>query len=419
MSSSPPLAASSPNVALPDIPLQRLEDQEALAELLVAIRRDLHRHPELGLEEQRTARLARQVLEGYGLAVHGPLAQTGLAVDIDGAAQANGTAARRVGFRADIDALPTEDAKDVPYRSTVPGVAHLCGHDAHTALGIGVALLLHARRDRLPGGARVFFQPNEEGMPSGAPLMINAGVLGGLDAAYAFHVDPTLETGRYGLKTGPVTAAADRFEVRVRGGGSGHSARPHEAVDTVWVATQIASTLYQLPGRITDARNPAVLTICRFQGGEAYNVIPASVTFGGTLRTISDHDRDFLADCIGETAQRIATSYGATAEVDIHRGSPPVMNSAEAIAIAEATILERDDPGAIFRIPRPSMGAEDFAHYLEHVPGALIRLGTASSDRTRFPLHDDRFDLDEAALAPAADLMARILTRHLNQSPAG
>ena len=397
-----------------DVPLAALaEDASTLEPLLVAIRRHLHRHPELGLQEHRTSRFIRHVLETYGLNVRGPVAQTGLFVDIDGAGVNGESKSRRVGYRADIDALPTQDAKDVPYRSVVPGAAHLCGHDAHTAIGIGVALLLAARRDTLRGGARVFFQPNEEGMPSGAPLMIEDGVLDGLDAVYAIHVDPTLETGRYGLRTGAVTAAADRFKVEVVGTGSGHSARPHEAVDTVWVATQIATALYQLAGRVTDARNATVLTICRFRGGEAYNVIPARVSFGGTLRTTSVHDRPFLEEKIKETAERLAALHGGTAEARFEHGSPPVVNAAEAVEHVEAVVRARRGEAAIHRIPRPSMGAEDFAHYLERIPGALIRAGVSSGPATSFPLHDDRFDLDEAALAPAADLMARVVARHL------
>ena len=213
---------------LPDPISDVAGETQSLAQVLVGVRRHLHRHPELGMEEHDTARFIRQTLEAYGLDVHGPIAGTGLYVDIEGEPP-GGT----VGYRADIDALPTQDQKRVPYRSQVPDVAHLCGHDAHTAIAIGVALVLHARRDDLHGRVRVFFQPNEEGLPSGAPLMIRAGILEGLDAVYAVHADPTLDVGRYGLIEGPATASSDRFEVKVRQEGTGHSARPHEGADTV------------------------------------------------------------------------------------------------------------------------------------------------------------------------------------------
>ncbi len=376
--------------------------------MLIDLRRHLHRHPELGMQEQETAGLIRRTLERYGLTPHA-IAGTGTYVDIEGARPGP-----RVGYRADIDALPTQDAKDVPYRSQRPGAAHLCGHDAHTAIGLGVALLLHRRRSELAGAVRVFFQPNEENMPSGAPRMIEEGVLDGVRRVYAVHVDPTLESGRYGLRTGPITASADRFDVRVRGEGSGHSARPHETVDTVWVATQIMNALYQLVGRVTDARNATVLTICRFQGGQAYNVIPAEVTFGGTLRTVSREDQQRMRRKIKETAERIGALHGALAEAKIDAGSPAVLNAPEAVGAVEEAVRTTRGDEAIYYIPRPSMGAEDFAQYLEHVPGALIRVGSRSGPATAYPLHDGRFDLDEAVLAPTARLMSDVLVRSLH-----
>ncbi len=384
------------------------DDPDALSDLLISLRRHLHRHPEVGTREYATARFIRETLEAYGLSVEGPVAETGLFVDIEGAAPGP-----RVGYRADIDALPAADAKDVPYRSTRDGVAHLCGHDAHAAMGIGVALLLHARREKLSGTARVFFQPNEEGMPSGAPRMIQGGVIDGLSAVYAVHVDPTLDTGCYGLKDGPVTAAADRFDVHVCGSGTGHSARPHEVVDTVWVANQVMQALYQLAGRVTDARNATILTICRLQGGEAHNVIPAEASFGGTLRTTSEHDRAFLKEQMHETARHTAALYGATVEIDYEAGAPAVTNDAEAVERVAAAVRALHGEEAVYEIPRPSMGAEDFAHYLKEVPGALVRVGSGSSEATRYPLHDARFDLDESALAPAARLMTRVVAGHL------
>jgi amidohydrolase len=397
--------------ASPTSPLGTLlEDDASFAQMLTAIRRHLHRNPEVGMHEEDTSLFIRETLERYGLDVHGPIAQTGLYVDIDGTHPGG-----HVGFRADIDALPTQDAKQIGYRSRNEGVAHLCGHDAHTAIGIGVALMLHQQRHKLHGNARVFFQPNEEGLPSGAPRMIEDGVLNGLDAVYAVHVDPSLGVGRYGLMTGPVTAASDRFDVLVRQEGSGHSARPHEAVDTVWVATQIANSFYQLAGRVTDSRNATVLTICRFFGGQAHNVIPDEVEFGGTLRTTSTKDRSFLRQKLGQVADQIASLHGATARLDYEQGAPPVINSPVLIQNIASTIQSVFSEHAIYTIPRASMGGEDFAHYLQHVPGALIRVGTASSPETSRPLHDDRFDIDETPLAPTAKLMAQVMLNHLNR----
>jgi amidohydrolase len=385
----------------------------ALSELLVSIRRHLHRHPEVGMQEHRTSRFIRETLASYGLAVHGPVAETGCWVDIDGPSSNGASPSPRVGYRADIDALPMQDAKSVSYHSQHDGVAHLCGHDAHATVAIGVALLLHARRERLPGGVRVFFQPNEESVPSGAPLMIEEGVLDGLEAVYAMHAAPGLEAGRYGLKSGPVTAASDRFDVTVRGEGSGHSARPHEGIDTVWLAHQIMQSFYQLAGRISDARHPTVLTVCRMAGGNAHNVIPPEASFGGTLRTVNPEDRTSLREKMHRVAEETAALHGGSAELDVVIGAPPVVNDEAAVEVARRAVTERFGAEAVYDIPKTSMGAEDFAHYLREVPGALIRVGTQSGPDTSYPLHDARFDLDESALASTARLMADLLEAHL------
>lgn len=386
----------------------------ALSELLVSVRRHLHQHPELGMQEHETSRFIRETLESYGLDVHGPVAETGCWVDIDGPSS-NGAAPAgpRVGYRADIDALPMQDAKSVSYHSRNDGVAHLCGHDAHATVAIGVALLLHARRERLNGGARVFFQPNEESVPSGAPMMIEEGVLDGLEAVYAMHAAPGLEAGRFGLKSGPITAASDQFDVTVRGEGSGHSARPHEGVDTVWLANQIMQSFYQLAGRISDARHPAVMTICRMAGGDAHNVIPPEAHFGGTLRTVNQDDRTFLREKMRRVAKEIAALHGGSADLDVVIGAPPAINDERAVEAARQSITQRFGEEAIYDIPKTSMGAEDFAHYLREVPGALIRVGTQSGPDTSYPLHDARFDIDEGTLAPTARLMADLLEARL------
>jgi amidohydrolase len=382
--------------------------EQPLAQLLVTIRRHLHMYPEVGMNEHETSRFVRQTLEAYGLDVHGPIAGTGLYVDIEGTGSGG-----HVAYRADIDALPTQDQKRVSYRSQHDGVAHLCGHDAHTAVGIGVALVLHAHRDELDGRARVFFQPNEEGLPSGAPLMIRSGVVEGLDAVYAIHVDPTLDVGRYGLIEGAATASSDRFDVRIWQEGTGHSARPHEGADTVWIASQVMNQFYQVAGRITDTRTPSVITFTRMDGSEAHNVIPEEATLGGTLRTTSPDDRTTIREYMHRTVQRLQELHNVHIELDFEDGSPPVLNDPTAIENVERTIQEAFGEQAIHQIKQSSMGGEDFAHYLKHVPGAFIRVGTASGPETSFPLHHHRFDIDETPLAPTARLMARVMLNHL------
>lgn len=368
-------------------------------------------HPELGLEEHDTSSYIRATLEAHGLEVVAPLAGTGLYVDIHGA-----TPGPTIAYRADIDALPIQDGKHVSYASKVKCVAHLCGHDAHTAIAIGTALILADRRDEIAGRVRVFFQPNEEGFPSGASLMIRDGVLQDVEAIYAAHVDPTIDVGRFGLLTGPVTAASDRFRVHIATSSTGHSARPHEAIDTVWAAVQVANALYQVPGRVTDARNASVLTVCKFEGGDAYNVIPAHVEFGGTLRSTDMRERKKLQRRIRETAEYAAAIAGAAAHVTFDQGVPAVINDDRLIDNVASVIESLYGSAAVYMIPLPSMGGEDFAHYIEHVPGALIRVGVRSSEETSFPLHHACFDIDEAALEPAACLMAEALIRHLDES---
>lgn len=397
---------------LPDVLRDVLEEDASLASLLIGIRRHLHRNPEVGMQEHATSRFIRKTLMAYGLNVRGPIAGTGQFVDIG----PKDPTRPMVAYRADIDALPTQDQKEVAYRSQRQDVAHLCGHDAHTAMGIGVALMLRRHENELPGRVRVFFQPNEEGLPSGAPLMIDGGVLDGVGAVYAVHVDPHLSVGRYGLIAGAATASSDRFDVYVRQDGSGHSARPHEGVDTVWVAHQLMNAYYQLAGRITDTRNPAVLTVCRQGGSEAHNVIPECASFGGTLRTTQPDDRATLRDQMHELARLWEEQSGASIELDFEDGAPPVMNDDMLIEHAANTIADLFGPQAVYRIPQNSMGGEDFAHYLKHVPGAFLRVGTASGPKTEYPLHHQRFDIDESALVPTAELMQSILVRHLESN---
>lgn len=388
--------------------------QVDLDRFLISIRRHLHTYPEVGLEEHETYAFIREVLEQHGLEVRGPVAGTGLYVDIKGTRPGP-----TIAYRADIDALPIQDCKKVEYASTRAGVAHLCGHDAHATIAIGTAMLLHQRRDEIEGTIRVLFQPNEESSPSGAVMMIRDGILDDVEAIYAAHMDPGLDAGRFGLIVGPATAAADRFRMTISAETTGHSARPHEAVDTVWAAVQISNALYQLIGRVTDPRNATVLTICRFHGGDAYNVIPDHVDFGGTVRSTSLDDRVAIHHQMRATAERIGAMCGATVNVQFDQGVPAVINDDRMIENAAHAIEEEFGSQAIYRIPLPSMGGEDFAHYLQHVPGALLRVGSRSGPETAHPLHDARFDIDESSLATAACLMSTVLLRHLRYDVTG
>ena len=380
----------------------------ALRDDLVALRRTLHARPEVGFAETETARTLRDWLEARGLTVHGPVAGTGLYVDVAGARPGP-----TVGYRADMDALPIQEATDAPYRSTRPGVMHACGHDAHMAIACGVAALADARRESFAGTVRVLFQPAEEVTPSGAPAMIRDGVADGLSAIYAVHVDPTQAVGRFGFRVGALTAACSPFRVTIRSERSGHSARPHEAVDTVWVANQIASELYQLAGRVTDARKAAVVTICRFRAGDALNVIPAEVEFGGTLRCVDGETLGYLREKIRRVAGALGAVYKADVDVDVEPALPAVVNTPAEVAHARGAAEALFGEEAAVEIPLPSMGGEDFAYYLQKVPGCMVRVGSSAGAETRYPLHHARFEIDEGAIPLAAQLMAETCLRDL------
>ncbi|MDZ4702014.1 MAG: amidohydrolase [Rhodothermales bacterium] len=389
-----------------------LDSPTTFEDFLVATRRHLHQHPEVGFHEHQTYRFIRETLIAHGLAPAGPLATTGLYVDINGALPGP-----HIGYRADIDALPIQDAKTRPYASQTPGVAHLCGHDVHTTIALGIAIRLHERRDELRGGVRVYFQPNEEGVPSGAPVMIRDGVLDGLEAAYALHVDPTLASGKIGLIKGAMTASSVRFQVEIKGPSTGHSARPHETSDTIWIATQILNVFYQLTGRVSDARDATVLTACRIHAGDAYNVIPDFIEFGGTLRSTSIPTSERIQLQMRTAAEEICARHGATATVNFDEGVPPVINDGRLIDHIERSIARTAGAQTIFHIPRPSMGAEDFAHYQRQLPGAMVRLGSSSSAATSYPLHDSHFDIDESVMPFAIDVLSQVLIDHLNNDP--
>ena len=379
------------------------EAGQALQPFLSRCRRHLHQHPEIGFEEIQTAHFVRSILSGAGFDIV-EAATTGAWVEIEGARPGPTLA-----YRADLDALPIDDAKQVAYSSKHAGVAHLCGHDAHTTIAMGVALLANQFRDQLKGRVRVFFQPNEEGVPSGAPLMIEAGALEAVQAVYGIHLDPTLSSGRFGLIKGPVTATSDRFDLKIVGPRSLHSARPHTGTDTVWLATQVANALYGLAGRTTDARVPIVLSICRMRGGTAYNVIPKEVEIGGSLRCGENDLRAPFKEKMEAVATQLASLHGAEAIFTWFEGSPAMFNNGHLVDVAETTLESLHGPEAIHHIEKASMGAEDFAYYQQVTAGAMIRVGSRGGPESGHPLHSTLFDLDESILGPTAAAMTQLI----------
>ena len=383
---------------------------ERLQEFLVACRRHLHQHPEVGFEEFQTALFVRCVLEEAGFHVH-EATETGTWVEIEG-----DLPGPTLAYRADLDALPIPDEKNASYSSQHSWVAHLCGHDAHTTIAVAVALLAKRFSAQLHGRLRVFFQPNEEGVPSGAPRMIEAGALQDVKAVFGIHLDPTLDTGRFGLIRGPVTATSDRFDLHVETSKSLHSARPHTGTDSVWLATQIAQALYGLAGRTTDARVPIVLSICRLRAGEAYNVIPKAVEMGGSVRCGENSARAPFRQKMEEVAQSIASVHGANARFTWYEGAPAMYNDPSLIDVAESTLRQLFGDHAVHAIEKPSMGAEDFAYYQEVTSAAMLRVGSRRDESTSHPLHSTLFDLDETLLSPTAATMTSIVFAQANDS---
>lgn len=360
-----------------------------VAEVLPSItelRRAIHRHPELSFHEFTTTQRVADLLSDRGLRPAVRPEGTGLVVEV-------GSPGRTVGFRADLDALPIQEPADNPFASQIPGVMHACGHDAHTAIAAGIALVL-ARLD-LPGRVRFIFQPGEESFPGGALTLVREGVTEGLSAIVAFHVDPTLPAGQVGLRTGAVTGSADRFLIRLEGPG-GHTARPHRTVDLVYAAGRVITELPALLDRIVDPRRPLTIVFGRVQGGVAFNVIPTSVELGGTVRTLDPELWSEIPMLLESLASQIVAPIGAKATVSHQTGIPPVVNDPGVIDVARVAIAEALGPQAVTSTDT-SMGAEDFSRYLEHVPGALLRLGSAP-DHGMSDLHSAGFVFNEAAL---------------------
>ncbi|MGI8937192.1 MAG: amidohydrolase [Iamia sp.] len=364
---------------------------------LIALRRDIHAHPELSWEEVRTTELVGARLAEAGLALGPVPTETGLVCDL-------GSGDPMVALRADLDALRLDDVKDVPYRSTVPGVAHACGHDVHTAAAVGAALGLAQVLRPGEGRVRIVFQPAEETIPSGARPLAEAGLVDGARAVYALHCDPHLEVGQVGVSPGPITSAADMVEIRLSGPG-GHTARPHRTVDLVNVAARLAVDLPSSLDRLTDPRDGVNLTFGAILSGEAPNVIPTGAVLRGSLRATGRAGWEDAARLLPGLVASVAEPLGATWELDHRVGAPPVENDPWATRLLADAAREVARPGGV--VPtRQSGGGEDFSWFLERVPGAFARLGITRPGAEPMDIHSGAFDVDEDAIALGARLLA-------------
>ena len=367
---------------------------------LLELRRDLHANPELSWHEQRTTDLVAARLEAAGLSVT-RLPHTGLLVDV-------GDEPPTVALRADLDALPVEDLTTDAWVSTRPGVAHACGHDVHTAglVGAGLALAEVHRAGRLPGGVRLVFQPAEEVMPGGATSLIELGALEGIQQIFCLHCDPTLDLGQVGVREGPITGAADQLEVRLTGSG-GHTSRPHLTEDLTFALGKLITELPAVLSRRLDPRAGVSVVWGMVRAGVAPNVIPAAGVVGGTVRMLDAVAWSHAERLVREFIDDIVAPYGVKAEVDYRRGVPPVVNDAAATALLG---------GAVDRVLGPegrvsttqSLGGEDFAWFLDAIPGSMGRLGTRTPGGPTFDLHQGNLRVDEGASMVAARLLATV-----------
>ncbi|MEO7069663.1 MAG: amidohydrolase [Nostocoides sp.] len=387
------------------------ETLAALEPELIQIRRDLHRHPELSGEETRSTAIVAKRLAEADIRVR-PLPGTGLLADI-GAEQA----AYRVALRADLDALPVADRSGLPWASEREGVCHACGHDVHTVALIGAALALRTHDVALRElgiGVRLLFQPAEETIPGGAHDLIAAGALDEVDAIFALHCDPSLEVGRVGLRDGAITAACDRVTVRLSGRG-GHTSRPHLTEDLTFALAKVVTEVPAALSRRLDPRAGAALVWGSINAGRAANVIPSSGECTGTLRMLDAATWEQVGPVLDSIVAGVVAPYGVTAILDRAKGMPPVVNHPEAVdAFRESAAFA----GLETTTTTQSLGGEDFAWYVQEVPGAMARLGTRTPGGPAYDLHQGDLVVDEDAIVLAARLLAGAVVAHRVKAPA-
>jgi amidohydrolase len=378
---------------------------------VIADRRHLHEHPELGFEEVETSRFVAERLQSLGVEdIRTGIAKTGVTGLIRGS-QGPG---KTVLLRADMDALPILEENDVPYVSQHPGVMHACGHDGHTAMLLGVARLLSEQRDSFAGTVKLLFQPAEELPPGGAKPMIEAGVLNDppVDAVFGIHVDQDEPVGKISLAPGPVMAAADRFTILIKGKG-GHGAKPQTSVDPIAIGAQIVTALQTLISREYDPVATGVVSVCAFLSGSAFNVIPDTAELRGTVRTFTPENRTMLSERIPELVKGIAAAMRAEAEVRYDFGYPATINDPAMTELVREVVTEVVGAENVIDA-EPQMGAEDFSYFLRERPGSFFFIGSKNEERgLTWGHHHPRFDIDEAVLGVGVESLARTALRYL------
>ncbi|MDE0878132.1 MAG: M20 family metallopeptidase [Sphingomonas bacterium] len=377
----------------------------------IALRRAIHREPEIGLDCPNTTAKIKAALAGLPLDYREGPSTTGLIAILRGQRGDNG---RTVLLRGDMDALPMQEETGLDFASSIPGAMHACGHDSHTAMLVGAAKALCANRDALPGTVVFMFQPGEEGH-HGARHMIADGLLDDPrpDAAFALHITPNAPAGMFVSRVGPLLASTDTVHARIIGRG-GHAAMPHDCADPIPVACEIVTALQMHVARRVPVADPAVLTITKINAGSSHNIIPGEVTLMGTLRTLSDMTREGMRSAFEQIVKGIAAAHGLTAETWIEEGYPVTMNDPRATELMESIA---GDVGAGWDVmSAPMMGGEDFSYVLRDIPGSMAFIGVApegSDHRTNPPLHNTKMTIDESVMAKGIAMHCTLAERYL------
>lgn len=366
---------------------------------IVALRRDLHRHPELAWQEERTADRITQELDKLGIATARPCG-TAVIADLPGLSDGP-----KIALRADMDALPVQERTGLDFSSVHDGVMHACGHDGHSSMLVGAASLL-AASEPLPVPVRLVFQPAEEA-GGGAERLIEAGVLEGVGMIFGGHVDRHYPPGVMVVSEGTVNAATHRFAIEITGK-EGHGARPHESIDAVVVGSLLVTALQTIVSREVDPANPSVVSIGSFHAGRAANVISGYARLEGTIRAMDAEQATRLADSVQRIAQAVGQLHHAVITVERHEGQPPLINTPEMASLARRAASQVVGEEQVVPLRTANMGGEDFAQYLTHVPGAYVRYGGQVPGREGYPAHSSRFDFDERALATGAAYLAAV-----------
>jgi amidohydrolase len=381
------------------------KDIKELTAQLIEWRRDFHRHPEIAYKEHRTSSVIRKFLESLGLPVK-VHAETGLRAVLEGK-----PGGATVALRADIDALPLKEEGDKEYKSENPEAAHACGHDGHMAILMGAAQLLSQRREQLNGNVVFLLQPSEERIPGGAKRMIEEGALEGVDAIFGLHLWQPLPTGTVGIVKGAMMAQPDAFSITVKGKG-GHGSMPHTTVDPILVASHLVVNTQSIVSRSIDPLKPVVVSFGTVNGGTIYNIIPGEVSLTGTVRTFDPSLQSLAQRRLKEITEETCKAFGATAEFKYEKGYPPLVNH-EAMVDLVLDVVKKTLGEERIKDIDPVMGGEDFAYFLEKVPGAFLFFGIG--DGMEFPHHHPAFDLDEKALPQAVLLMTSLVLEFLQR----